>query len=293
MHGLAVQVYAKTFESVSNIVGKFSKKICTILQFKRCMDGYTLGIEGIKVRFRAHMRVKEKNFERFNSSWNQQMDFLTGIEKKMSKARPEFELSKRLHIFHKSLKAHIFNIYWNLEMKTHMMERIAAKIRMKAKTRKKKQLLSTLTGVQDQTKDATVGRQQFSFKRIKDCEFFDHVFKGEDIIVELISETRKRADTDYIEATLRSVLANLKGDDGAVKKRRGVFRAIGYFSKELQGELELNKTMEAKFKEKFEKKKVFRDMVEKMRENDKCKFKLKFDRAFMKCLIVTIHEYMI
>jgi hypothetical protein len=78
-------------------------------------------------------------------------------------------------------------------------------------------------------------------------------------------------------------MTNLKGSDGVARKRRGIFKAIGFFSKELQGDSDANKTMESKFKMKFDKSKCFREMVEKMRENDQAKFRLKFGRDWMRC----------
>jgi hypothetical protein len=134
MAALAFHVRPKIIVATKKIVQSFLKSITSILKLKLCLNVYILGIEGIKVRFRAHMRVKEKSFDKFNQSWSDQMKFLSEIEKKMCKQRPEFEVTISTNKFHTSLKKHIFNIYWNSEMKKHMKARLELKIRQGQKS---------------------------------------------------------------------------------------------------------------------------------------------------------------
>lgn len=177
-------------------------------------------------------------------------------------------------------------------MRTHMTNVIEKRIKTRALEKQKKIVRNTLN-----LKDANPNQFQkeenkcfgYSFKNlIKEWKSFEKFFENKDPVLNILAETKEKVETEYIECHLKAIKNT--GDSSIGTKKKNIFRMAGKIAKDFTSESEIHRDMMAKFKLKFEKSSVFRGIVEIMRENEQTRFRPKFDRTWMRSLIVTIHQ---
>lgn len=174
-------------------------------------------------------------------------------------------------------------------MRTHMTNVINKRIKKRTEDKKKvhvKNVLNLKDHRSEKEENKVFG---YSFKNlIKEWRSFGKFFENKEPVINILKETREKVETEFIECLLKS----LKNTDesGIGSKKKGLFRMVGKLAKDFSVEPEIHRDMMAKFKLKFEKSSVFRGLVEIMRENEQSRFRPKFDRTWMRSLIVTIHQ---
>ena len=200
-----------------------------------------------------------------------------------NKKRPEFEVSANQDKMQRVLREHFFNILWNHDMKRHMKDRLNRKIRF---------MEIDKAYWKDKGYDIVKVPQQYQLKRFRDCEFFDHFLSQFEVEIGVLDEVRDRADTEYMDSIVKGLFTT-KGEE-LFKRKRNLIKTVSKIQPDFDTrDLKRHKEIEAKFKIKFKESKQFRDLIDRMSEIEKLKFRMKIDANYIRTLIITIHENII